>query len=130
VASVHDLGPATVDGAATTEYKVTFAPFRVCAPHQPPAVVTQRPSDVWLDGAGRLIQVRSTYVSGSLPRGVKLPAGFGDILHATATTVATLTFSAFGIPVHVVAPPTGALAPRGGSSSFGLAIARTHSCRS
>ena len=128
VASVRDLGPATIDGAATTEYEVTFAPLRVCAPHQPPAVVTERPSGVWIDGAGRLVQVRSTYISGPLPRGATLPSGFGDVPRATATTVATLTFSAFGIPVHVVAPPASALAPQNGSSSFGLAIARTRTC--
>ena len=74
VASVRNLGPANIDGVATTQYEVTFAPLRVCAPHQPPTVVTERPSDVWVDGAGRLLQVRSTtYFSGRLPRGEKLP---------------------------------------------------------
>jgi hypothetical protein len=130
VASVRDLGPATVDGAATTQYEVTFAPLRVCVPHQPPAVVTERPSDVWVDGAGRFLQVRSTsYASGRLPRGEKLPAAFGAFPRAPTTTVATLTFSAFGTPVHVVAPPASALAPRG-ESSTGFAISLVQGCRS
>jgi hypothetical protein len=130
VASVRNLGPADIDGAATTRYEVTFAPLRVCVPHQPPAVVTQRPSDVWVDGAGRLLQVRSTSsISGRLPRGEKLPAAFGGFPHAPATTVATLTFSAFGSPVHVVAPPASAIAPRGGSS-VAFAIALAPRCRS
>ena len=130
VASVRNLGPADIEGAATTHYEVTFAPLRVCVPHQPPALVTERPSDVWVDGAGRLLQVRSTsYFSGRLPRGEKLPAAFDVLSRASTTTVATLTFSAFGNPVHVVAPPASALAPRGESSS-GLIVARTQSCRS
>jgi hypothetical protein len=130
VASVRDLGPATVDGAATTQYEVTFAPLRVCVAHQPPAVVTERPSDVWVDGAGRFLQVRSTsYASGRLPRGEKLPAAFGAFPRAPTTTVATLTFSAFGTPVHVVAPPASALAPRG-ESSTGFAISLVQGCRS
>jgi hypothetical protein len=129
VASVRNLGPATVDGAATTQYEVTFAPLRVCAPHQPPAVVTERPSDVWVDGAGRLLQVRSTsYLSGRLPRGEKLPAAFGAFPLGPATTVATFTFSSFGTPVHVVAPPASALFPRGSSSGF--VIARAQGCPS
>jgi hypothetical protein len=37
VASVIDVGPATIGGTATTEYEVTYAPLHVCAPHQPPA---------------------------------------------------------------------------------------------
>lgn len=129
VASVRNLGPATIDGAATTQYEVTFAPLRLCVPHQSPAVLTERPSEVWVDGAGRLLRVRSTsYVSGRLPRGEKLPAAFAAFPRAPTTTVATLTFSAFGTPVHVVAPPASALAPRGESSGF--AIARAQSCRS
>jgi hypothetical protein len=130
VASVRNLGPGDIDGAATTHYEVAFAPLRVCVPHQPPAVVAQRPSDVWVDGAGRLAQVRSTfYASGRLTRAEKIPAAFGDLPHAPTTTVATLTFSAFGNPVHLVAPPASAIASRCGSS-VAFAIARSPSCRS
>jgi hypothetical protein len=130
VASVRNLGPASVDGTAATQYEVTFVPVRVCDPHQPPATVTERPSEVWVDGTGRLLQVRSTsYFSGRLPRGEKFPAGFGVFPHAPTTTVATLTFSAFGMSVDVVAPSASALAPRG-ESSVGTLVARAQSCRS
>ena len=44
VASVTDLGPAEVDGVATSQYEVEYAPLHVCAPHQAPQVLTQRPS--------------------------------------------------------------------------------------
>jgi hypothetical protein len=130
VASVINLGPATIDGTATTQYEVTYAPLHVCTPHQPPAVVGQRPSHVWVDNAGRLVQVRSTsFFSDRLPRGVKVPAALDGFPRAPTTTVATLTFSEFGTPVHVVAPPASAIAPRG-ESSFGLAVARADTCRS
>jgi hypothetical protein len=130
VASVINLGPASIDGAATTRHEVTFASFRACAPHQAPVVVNQRPTDVWVDGSGRLRQVRSTsYVSDRLPRNEKVPAAFGGFPRAPMTTVSTLAFSAFGIPVHVVAPSASALAPHG-ESSAGLVIAGAQRCPS
>jgi hypothetical protein len=130
VASVRKLGPATIHGALTTRYEVTFSPLRVCAPHQQPVVVTQRPSDMWVDGGGRLLQVRSTsYASGRLPRGETLPAPFGAFPRGATTTEATLTFSGFGSPVQVVAPPASALAPLGDSSA-GLVLARAQACSS
>jgi hypothetical protein len=130
VASVIDVGPATIGGTATTEYEVTYAPLHVCAPHQPPAVVRQRPSQVWVDDAGRLVQARSTsYFSDVLPRSVKVPTAFDGYPRAPMTTLSTLTFSTFGLPVHVVAPPASALAPQG-ESSVGFAVARADSCSS
>ena len=77
VASLTDLGPAEVDGVATTKYEVGYAPASRFAPHQAPQTLTQHPSSVWIDSAGRLVQVRSTlYFSGRLPHGGKLPAAF------------------------------------------------------
>jgi len=129
VASVIDVGPATIDGTATTQYDVTYAPLQVCLPRQPPAVVRQLPSLVWVDNTGRLVQVRSTsYFSDRLPRDVKLPTAFDGVPRAPTTTVATLTFSAFGLPVHVVAPLASAIAPKGESSGF--ATARADTCPS
>jgi hypothetical protein len=125
VASVRKLGPNTVDGAAATQYEVTYAPLHICSPNRPPEVVNQRPSDVWVDNAGRLVQVRSTsYFSDRLPRGVKLPAVFAGFPRGPMTTVSTLTFSEFGNPVHLVAPPASAIAPHGessGGSTFSIA---------
>jgi len=130
VAGVTNLGAAEVDGVATTQYEVEYAPLHVCAPHQAPQVLTQRPSRVWLDGAGRLVRVRSTlYFSDRLPRGVKLPAAV-DLPRGPVTTVATLTFSRYGTPVHVAAPPKSAVFPEAGTStSTGFAIAGSDTCR-
>jgi hypothetical protein len=130
VASVRALGPDKVDGAAATQYEVTYAPLHICSPHQAPEVVNQRPSDVWVDHAGRLVQVRSTsYFSDRLPRGVKIPAVFAGLPRGSTTTVATLTFSEFGSPVRVVAPPASAIASPAGSSG-GSAFSVGDSCRS
>jgi hypothetical protein len=127
--ALNDVGPATIDGTATTQYDVTYAPLQVCLPRQPPAVVRQLPSLVWVDNTGRLVQVRSTsYFSDRLPRDVKLPTAFDGVPRAPTTTVATLTFSAFGLPVHVVAPLASAIAPKGESSGF--ATARADTCPS
>lgn len=129
VASVRAVGRATIDGTPVTQYRVSFAPVRVCDPHQPPMVLTERPSALWVDDAGRLLQVRSTsYLSGRLPGGERLPSGSGAFPLGPATSVDTLTFSAFGVPVHVVAPAGSALAPSGGSS-VAMLVARTPSCR-
>jgi hypothetical protein len=127
VASIRTLGPDTVDGAAATRYELTYAPLHMCSPHQPPEVVRRQPSDVWVDHAGRLLQVRSTsYFSDLLPRGVKLPA---DFPRGPTTTVSTLTFSAFGSRVHLVAPVASAIAPPG-ESSGGSTFSIAKSCRS
>ena len=130
VASVRAVGRDTVDGAAATQYVVTYAPLYLCSTHRPPEVVHQRPSDVWVDNTGRLVQVRSTsFFSDRLPRGVKLPAVFAGLPRGPTTTISTLTFSAFGIPVHLVAPPASALVPDG-TSSGGSASFIADTCRS
>lgn len=130
VASVIDLGPADVDGVATTQYEVEYAPLHICTPHQAPQDLTQRPSRVWLDSVGRLVRVRSTsYSNDRLPRGVKLPAAFEGLPRGPETTVSTLTFSEFGAPVHVTAPPASAVLP-GRATADGGAVIRSDVCRS
>jgi hypothetical protein len=129
VASVTELGSADIAGIATTQYEVNYAPLHVCAPHQASQVLTQRPTRVWLDGAGRLVRVRSTlYFSGRLPHGVKVPAALDGFPHGPATTVATLTFSEYGVPVYVAAPAKSALLPEA-ETSTGFAITGSDSCR-
>jgi hypothetical protein len=129
VASVRALGPAAVGGTVTTQYEVSYAPLRVCPPHQAPVVVRQLPTDVWVDDAGRLVQARSTsFFSGQLPKNATLPSALQDVPRGPTTTVATLRFSAFGSPVHVVAPPASAIA--GSGSSFSVMLEQGKSCRS
>ena len=129
LAAVRALGPAEVDGVATTQYEVTYAPFHACVPHQAPVVVRHLPTRLWVDGAGRLVQVRGmSYFSGQLPKDAKIPAVFKDIPRGPTTSVATLTFSAFGQPVHVVAPPASAIATGGHATATLFAVGNT--CRS
>ena len=129
VAAVRELGPAEVDGVATTQYEVTYTPFHACAPHQAPVVVRHLPTRLWVDDAGRLVQVRGmSYFSGQLPKNAKIPAAFEDIPRGPTTSVATLTFSTFGTPVHLVPPPTSEIESNG---SFGSALLETSpSCHS
>ncbi len=130
VASVTNLGPAEVDGAATTQYEVKYVPLHVCVPHQAPQVLTQRPSRVWLDDVGRLVRIRSTlYFSDRLPHGVKVPAALDGFPRGPTTTVATLTFSEFGAAVQIAAPPASAVLTTG-KTSFGTLIVRSNTCRS
>ena len=129
VAAVRALGPAEVDGVATTQYEVTYAPFHACVPHQAPVVVRHLPSHLWVDDAGRLVQARGmSYFSGQLPKDAKIPAVFEDIPRGPTTSVATLTFSAIGQPVHVVAPPASAIATGGHSLATLFAVGQ--SCHS
>ena len=53
VVAVHDLGPSTVDGQATTRYLVQNAPVHACPSARKTAVVTtEAPSVIWVDGRG------------------------------------------------------------------------------
>jgi hypothetical protein len=131
VASVTKLGPSVDHGVTTTQYEVSYAPLHVCAAHQAPQVLTQPPSRLWLDRAGRLVQVRSAFsYTSPIAHGAKLPAALADLPQGPVTTVATLTFTAFGRAVHIAAPPTNEILPMGSATSFGIAVARSGSCRS
>jgi len=102
----HTNGPVTVvghrqvDGRATTEYHVPV-PASVQTNHESDA--HNRPFDghisfapfvlfVWLDSAGRIVRTSATVVASTSQR------------PGTVREVATTTLSAFGEPVHVVAP--------------------------
>jgi hypothetical protein len=129
VASVTDLGPAKVAGVATTQYEVKYAPLHVCLPHKAPQVLTQRPSRVWTDDAGRIARVRSTlYFNDRQSREANTLATGRSLPHGAVTTAATLTISEYGVPVRVTAPPKSAVLPESGSSS-GLAVAGSDTCR-
>ncbi len=130
VASVTDLGPDDVGGVPTTQYEVDYAPLHVCVPHQTAQVLTQRPSRVWLDSADRIIRVRSTlYFNDNSSGRQKLPAALADVPRGPVTTVATLTFDEYGVPVRVSAPPKSALLTTSGTS-FSIGTAKSHTCNS
>ncbi len=129
VVSVRDLGPAAVNRVATTEYLVETAPFPACpsAPKDAP-VFSPGPTRLWLDAEGRLVQVRSTsHFSGVLPSGARALPAFAGYPVGPTTATDTLTFGAFGAPVHIAAPPPSAL-PLDEGSSTGGAFAVSNTC--
>jgi hypothetical protein len=118
VTSMRSLGPATVNGVSTTRYVLTYGAPELCGSrsfllsqaggggargrsasaakaYEP----VERPTTVWVDGQGRLVQVRaSTFTSAKELKSV------GTFSTASLTNVTTLTFSDFGAPVRIVAP--------------------------
>jgi hypothetical protein len=126
VVGVRDEGRSTVDGVAVTKYVVTTAPPSTCssATRATAPKVDQRPSTVWLDTQGRLVQVRSSEYDGGIPAAVlrKVPT-FAAFPTGPTVTTATLTFSDFGAPVHIAAPPPSALVPNESSSGSAFAVA-------
>jgi hypothetical protein len=118
ITSVRSLGPATVNGVSTTRYLVTYGAPELCG-SRPFAIAqvggrggrgrgaraanayepTIRPTTVWVDGQGRLVQIRASTVSSAQDMKI-LSRSFS----ASQTNVTTLTFSDFGAPVHILAP--------------------------
>jgi hypothetical protein len=121
VASLRRLGPAWVNGVATTRYLVTDTTLQPCAHTAIPASAeTQGPTTVWVDREGRLVQARFTLsTSGYLPPSARALPGFATLPRGATTTTAMLTFSHFGAPVTIVAPR---LTPLQGGSSASFAI--------
>jgi len=133
VVAVHDLGPSTVDGQATTRYLVQNAPVHACPSVRKSAVVTtEAPSVIWVDGRGRLVQARSSSrFNGVLPAAARKLPGFAQFPTGPSATTDTLTFSSFGAPVHITPPPRGEMAleqrSSTGSASFRIVA---HPCNS
>jgi hypothetical protein len=103
--SVTDLGHAVVGGVATTKYEVRTA--AVCpSPLTRPRDEVQEPTTVWLDSSGRLVQVRAVVrQSGRLTAAVfKATPTLAHLAGGASTTTNTIRFSAFGAPVHILAP--------------------------
>jgi hypothetical protein len=133
IAAVRELGPATVGGVATTRYLVEYAPLHTCGTASPTTVLREGPSTIWVDGAGRLVQISDTErfdwrvpasLKSKFPSFTQLPTG-------VTTTTDTLRFSDFGGAVHITAPPVSAVLVGGDSFSVGSAsIATNHRCGS
>ncbi len=133
------LGRATVDGVATTRYLVAQARPRPCGAAQAAFVAGNyvEPMTLWVDGNGRLVQVReTTHIDLTFPASLrdKFPPSLRTNLFATPTgafvMVATLHMGNFGAPVHITPPPPST----GGSSSSSFSemqikgTAQSHSC--
>jgi hypothetical protein len=124
VVGVRAVGRSAVDGVTATRYIVTTAPPPTCSKTRTAAPkVAMRPSTVWVDGQGRLVQVRSSEYYGGFPAAVahRVPA-LAQFPTGPSVTTATLTFSAFGAPVHVAAPPPSTLEQNGSSSGSAFSV--------
>jgi hypothetical protein len=106
VIAVVPSGTASVAGVVTTRDVVHTAPACAARPGEP-QVERQSPSTVWVDGAGRLVQVSSTvHFTGRLTSQVfGSNSALGRLLSGPSTVTDTLRFSDFGAPVHISAPP-------------------------
>ncbi len=111
--SRKNLGTATIGGVRTTHYHLTVDLARAISRARPAAAGRLRglaallstasvPADVWVDGTGlvRRIQVKLA----GLPVKPGRPASAGGSRFSVTETV---SYSDFGVPVRVTAPPAG-----------------------
>ncbi len=123
VVAVHDSGPATVAGVATTKYVVSTAPPALCARQRAVGLTSQQmPSIVWIDKAGRIVRVRAEIRDDLVVPPDPTSQVFTHVPTGKVTVVATLQFSRFGAPVTIAAPSLGRTYER--SESVGIAVAR------
>jgi hypothetical protein len=109
---ITTVGPATIKGVATTEYKATVDLTKAADQKSPAAQAaiksleaqvnaTTLPVQVWLDGQGRVRQVSEQLQVSTISQssgGTTIPAASGSI----STTV---DYFDFGTPVSVQPPP-------------------------
>jgi hypothetical protein len=107
--SVRNLGSASSSGIPTTRFLVTTA--SACDPPRhvakQPVTEQQGPTTLWVDGQGRLVQVRySLRIDEVRPPPLFHEApGVARLTEGRAAMTATLRFSDFGTPVHIKIPP-------------------------
>jgi hypothetical protein len=90
---VELLGPGTLGGAAVTRYRVVVPTCAATAHTTGPRDVV-RPIELWLDGEGRLVQIRDAMH-------LTNPAG---AFSGVSTITSTIRLSDFGAPAAVSAP--------------------------
>jgi len=122
---VETVGPATVDGRATTKLLVSV-PGCGAAVHGHGVRQSLAPTEVWVDNRHRLVQARAVThiaVSKDAYRG---SAFVGRYLAGRSTIVAVVRVYDFGAPVSVSAPP---VLPQSSSSfSEGFAEIKAKGC--
>lgn len=121
VDAVHPMGRASVGGVPATRYAITTEPLYVCGAHGRTLYVRRfAPTTLWVDGQGRLLRAQtSLHFPGYTSHGPPDASGFWrPIVVAPSATIATLTFSQFGAPVHIAAPPV--TGRTGSSQGFSL----------
>jgi hypothetical protein len=104
---VTKVGSATVDGVATTHYRMTIAPGALGSTsgvHASKAV----PVDVWVDGSHRVRQEKlsmaMTASGASASPNSGAASGTSNSAQSISITI-TMHLRDFGTPVHVTAPP-------------------------
>jgi hypothetical protein len=102
--SVRALGTASVDGAPATRYRVRTEPRPICP--NPGRRLPEGSTTVWVDSSGRLVQARNSYtISATFGASLrKENPDLADVPFGPRTLTSTLRLSAFGAPVHIVAP--------------------------
>lgn len=96
--SVDLVGPETVDGVKTNHYSVVVDPSKLSAGSKEKAQLeaaglTSIPTEMWIDESGRPVKLTQKM----------------EVQGQTLST--TITFSDYGSPVNVTAPPAGEISP-------------------
>jgi hypothetical protein len=114
--NVSKVGPATVDGTATTQYKAEVNLTKVAAEAQAKAgapaanAITQEqqalgisviPVTVWIDSDGRVRQISER---------TPVPTASAGATDGGGTATVTMTFSNFGVAVQLSPPPAAQVA--------------------
>jgi hypothetical protein len=106
--TVTQLGTATVVGVSTTRYlaqtKVEPSTSSRCPARKEKPLLGR--ATVWVDGEGRLVQVRlQASFGGKVPASaLKQNPSIADEATGPITSTRTLRLSGFGAPVHIVRP--------------------------
>ncbi|MDQ1362097.1 MAG: hypothetical protein QOJ44_2474 [Acidimicrobiaceae bacterium] len=120
VVRIEDLGSNVVDGIPATRYRVVTQPVCAGPPSRSDGNSTG-PTDLWLDGEGRLIRAQGTSYSsvrGLSNRAPSPPPGF----EGSATTTNVIRFHDFGSPVRISAPDVAT----GSLIHAGISVFRLH----
>jgi hypothetical protein len=110
---VATVGPATIKGAATTEYKATVDLTKVAdqkIPSEQAAIksleaqlnATMMPVQVWLDSQGRVRQISNQLQISTAPQ----PSGGTTVPAVSGSVSTTVNYYDFGTPVSVQTPPS------------------------
>lgn len=108
VDAVRHLGRGFVGGQPAMRYRISTETLYVCGARGRTLYQNRfSPTTLWIDGQGRILRVRtSLHTPGLTSDGPPDASGYSQpIVIAPSTTIATLTFSNFGAPVHIAAPP-------------------------
>jgi hypothetical protein len=104
VVQIDDLGPQVTGGVATTEYRVLTQP--ICAAGSgSPSTTTNGPTDLWLDGDGRLVQARGISYSDFRVEG-PAPSRPTEAFVGRSTTTEVVRLHDFGVPLRIEPPDT------------------------